>query len=862
MFAGNLDSAPANVHNPRTGMGTTAAPTAAERRPAARGKFLFEGAQKLWVKGVTYGTFRPDANGLQFPTPTVVDRDLAAMAAHGINSLRTYTVPPVWLLDVAARHGLRVLVGLPWVQHVAFLDDPALVAQIEDSVRSSVAQCSGHPAVLGYALGNEIPPGIVRWYGARRIERFLRRLYDIGKAEDPAGLFTYVNFPTTEYLQLPFLDLFCFNVYLENRDRLARYLERLQNLAGEKPLLMAEIGLDSRRNGEAAQAESLQWQVETAFGCGCAGAFAFAWTDEWHRGGHDIDDWDFGLTTRKRQPKPALTAVQQAFEHAPFPADLPWPLVTVVVCSYNGEGTIRDTLNGLAALEYPDFEVVVVDDGSTDSVPHIAAQYDVTLISTENRGLSSARNTGWQAATGEIVAYIDDDAYPDTHWLHFLAYTFMTTDYVGVGGPNMAPPGDGPIADCVANSPGGPVHVLVTDTEAEHIPGCNMAFRRHALAAVGGFDPRYRAAGDDVDLCWRLQQRGWKIGFCAAAMDWHHRRNSIRAYWRQQQGYGKAEALLEAKWPCKYNALGHLAWSGRLYGKGLTQALPGPRPRIYQGGWGLALFQSVYEPAPGFLRSLPLMPEWLLVIAGLAALTLLGVAWPPLLWAGSLLALAIAAPIVQAGSSALKADFPTPRSPAARLGLRLITAYLHLLQPIARLKGRLAHGLALWRQRAKSPPVWRVREQHAVWSEEWQEPRAWLEAAAAALREQQVMVHEGGDFDDWDLEVMTGRLGRVRLLLAIEEHGAGREMLRFRATARVIPAVLVGTIAGTTLAALAATQGGWVAAMALGLATAAVAVVALHQTATAMGAIRAALARLREQPAISTSSAQAGSADG
>src|SRR5204863_144550 len=82
------------------------------------------------------------------------------------------------------------------------------------------------------------------------------------------------------------------------------------------------------------------------------------------------------------------------------------------------------------------------------------------------------------------------------------------TGSAGVGGPNSGPPGDGPIAECVARAPGGPVHVLVTDREAEHIPGCNMGFRKSCLEAIGGFDPQFRTAGDDVDVCWRLQERG------------------------------------------------------------------------------------------------------------------------------------------------------------------------------------------------------------------------------------------------------------------------------------------------------------------------------------------------------------------
>src|SRR5207302_7221027 len=99
---------------------------------------------------------------------------------------------------------------------------------------------------------------------------------------------------STEYLDLQFLDLVCFNVFLESQHRLEAYLARLQNLAGNRPLVMTEIGLDSLRNGEAAQAASLECQIRTAFAAGCAGAFVFSWTDEWHTGGREVEDWKFG----------------------------------------------------------------------------------------------------------------------------------------------------------------------------------------------------------------------------------------------------------------------------------------------------------------------------------------------------------------------------------------------------------------------------------------------------------------------------------------------------------------------------------------------------------------------------------------
>jgi len=837
--------------------GAAAAPAAGARspfsretfplRPRANGKFLSAGREKLFVRGVTYGTFHTGPGGTELYDPAVVERDFASMSAHGINAVRTYTVPPRWLLDLAGRHGLRVMAGLPWEQHVAFLDSAATASSIEARVRQGVRSCAGHPALLCYAIGNEIPSSIVRWHGRYRVERFLRRLYRAVKDEDPQGLVTYVNYPSTEYLHLPFLDFVCFNVYLESREALAAYIGRLQVLAGDRPLVIAEIGLDSRRNGLEAQAAMLDWQIRTVFAGGCAGAFAFAWTDEWHRGGFEIEDWDFGLTDRQRRPKPALHAVHRAFSEVPLAPGLSWPRISVVVCSFNGERTIRRCCEALAALDYPDYEVIVVDDGSTDRTAEIAHGFGFRVITTGNQGLSSARNTGMRAATGEIVAYTDDDAPPDPHWLTYLAWGFLTTDHVAIGGPNIPPPDDGLIADCVAHAPGGPVHVLLSDTEAEHVPGCNMAIRRHCLEDIGGFDRRYRAAGDDVDVCWRLQERGGSIGFSPAAMVWHHRRNSVRAYWRQQKGYGRAEALLEQKWPGKYNALGHLTWQGRMYGKGIDLALTAWRGRVYHGSFGSAPFQSIYHPAPGVFASLLMMPEWYGVLAALAAFSLLGLLWPPLLGCLVLLAAAVAAPVAQALWSASRAQWPG-RGRRERLARFLLTAFLHLLQPLARLSGRLRHGLTPWRRRApglaavfpRLTTVWSDRSM-TIWSENWRAPEAWLGQIRETAAARGAIVRTGGDFDRWDLEARGGVLGSARLRAAVEEHGAGRQLLRARSWPRLAPLGLLLSILLCLLAGAAAADGARDAAAVLAVSAALLTCRMLLECASAVAVLRTAV---------------------
>ena len=663
-------------------------PSPARPRPAAHGKSILLGDEKLLLRGVTYGTFRPGLDGEGF-APEQVRRDFAAMSAWGINAVRTYTVPPMWLLDEAAMHGLWVLVGVPWEQHICFLDDRHRARAIGDKVSDAVRSKAGHPALLGYLVGNEIPSPIVRWHGRGRVERFLNRLANAAKDEDPDALVGYANFPSTEYLQLPCFDFSAFNVFLESQSAYSAYLARLHNLASDRPLLITETGLDSRRNGLEAQADAVAWQIRGALGSGCAGVFAFSWTDEWHRGGVDVEDWDFGLVTRDRAPKPALAGASSAFASAL--ASEPAPTVSVVVCTYNGARTLKECLRGVQRLRYSNYELLVIIDGSTDDSEQIAKDAGARVITTPNRGLSHARNVGMNEARGDIIAYIDDDAYPDSDWLHHLTATFSSGGFGAVGGPNLPPSDEPAVARCVSNAPGGPIHVLLSDEQAEHIPGCNMAFRRERLAAIDGFDTRYRIAGDDVDVCWRLQQSGETIGFSPGAVVWHRRRPTIRSYLRQQYNYGRAEALLERKWPEHYNRAGHLRWRGRIYAGESSAAHPLRGSRVNYGRGGTGLFQSLYTTNRGSLRTLPLTPEWGLVVLVLVALAALGLAWTPLLWTLPLLAISLSVPVIESVAAAKRAFRHVPRTPRrVTLGLRLLTASLWLLQPPARLVPRPA----------------------------------------------------------------------------------------------------------------------------------------------------------------------------
>ena len=215
-----------------------------------RAKFFFEGDRKFFLKGVTYGPFAPDEKGDFVGTPEKAKADFALMNELGVNLIRIYHVPPKWLLDCARDAGLRVMISIPWAEHIEFLNQGAMRRQIERTIRDAVAANKGHEAIFAYLVGNEIPTTMVRWLGARRVISFVEKLVTIARAVDPRPLYSYASYPPTEYLLPQNVDFYSFNVYLERRTDFEKYLARLQNLADDRPLIMGEFGLDTIRKSE------------------------------------------------------------------------------------------------------------------------------------------------------------------------------------------------------------------------------------------------------------------------------------------------------------------------------------------------------------------------------------------------------------------------------------------------------------------------------------------------------------------------------------------------------------------------------------------------------------------------------------
>ncbi len=779
------------------------------------GKFFRLGEQKFYAKGVTYGPFAPGEDKSFFPPRAQLERDFLQIRELGANTLRVYTIPPRWLLDLAHTHGLRLLVDVPWWKNGCFLDSAETRTTARKAVSDAVAACAHHPAVFGFSVVNEIPPDLVRWSGAEKVAEFIDELVAVAKEVDAECLCTFANFPPTEFLQPRNLDFFTFNVYLHHPKPFDNYLARLQMIADTKPLLLGEFGVDSVREGEPAKCEMFGWQIETAFNCGVAGAVVFAFTDDWWKDRHQVTDWHFGIVTRDRQPKDSFAVVRDAFKTAPHYPLPRFPKVSVVVASYNGGKTLPACLTSLERLNYPNYEVILVDDGSTDDTAQIAERYRMELddrrqptaqlpapssqlpasprprfrcIRQVNFGLSVARNTGINASEGEIVAFTDSDCRADEDWLHYLVGDLLRSDFQGIGGHNFLPPEDGWIPAAVMASPGGPAHVMLTDRLAEHIPGCNMAFYKWALDEISGFDPIYRKAGDDVDLCWRLQQRGYKIGFSPAGFVWHYRRATVNAYLKQQRGYGEAEALLVRKHPEYFNDIGSSIWRGRIY----TAAKIGVvtrAPIIYHGVFGSALFQSIYAPSPSMFLMLMTSLEWHVLVT--LPLMTLGVAGAGVKFP-LLLPLGIASLLASLGLCAIagkQAEIPKTKR---TFWSRPLVAWLFLMQPIMRGWARYSERLLLEQtplsahETLDTLDLKRRREERFEMAGYWADyPVDRMEFLGAILRELDKQGWQNKTDNGWsefDVEIYGSRWCRLQLITATEHHQGGKQLIRCRMT--------------------------------------------------------------------------------
>lgn len=248
-----------------------------------------------------------------------------------------------------------------------------------------------------------------------------------------------------------------------------------------------------------------------------------------------------GFVERWRNPSPQSAAV---------------PFVSIVIPVKDRADELSRCLSTLDMLEYPQekLQVIVVDDGSSDNSPAVARESGALLVSSGGvgRGPAAARNVGAALAKGEILAFIDSDCTASSRWLNELIHAFDDPAMAAVGGQV-----DGMCTESAVDryesvmsslSIGSRERIGNSGNDTFYLPSCNLLVRRSAFMDADGFRDEMHV-GEDVDLTWRLRDKGWSISYLPAGNICHEHRSSLRSFMSRRFDYGTSEGMLKVLHP-------------------------------------------------------------------------------------------------------------------------------------------------------------------------------------------------------------------------------------------------------------------------------------------------------------------------
>ena len=605
------------------------------------GKSFVLGAACFPFRGVKYrAPARPAGPAKDEALP--LEHDLAAMAATGY-SVVSLPPPPPRAVEILAASGMKCMLDLEDL-HLERLESGSRRAgrkfarETAAELRPLVAAMASSGVLIGVIVNAASPPAASR--AQRSAEYLAMLLRDI----DPCLLAAWRTEAPLEAACPAEFDFLVADCRVQRWDDLPGTLMASHSAVGDRPLVLGRVRL---ADGPPSPPPDAAWLADQTLRSGAAGLLSPepARSDE-------------------SEPEPNVIA---ASPRTVRDLNVDWPGVSVVISAYNAAATLEECLAHCDRLEYPRLEVIVVNDGSTDATAEIARRHsNARLINIPQSGLSTARNVGWRSASGELVAYLDADAYPSPDWPFYLALAALGGHAGGAGGPNV-PPKDEPLsARVVAQSPGGPVPQLLTPSTAAHLPGCNMAFWRALLERLEGFDAVVDGS-EDLEFEWRVAEAGLSLAYHPAALVWHRRRPGLRAYARQQRRYGRGQAILERRYPDRFPRGHRLRRAARRL-RGLTTERSEAGTRVH--------YASL--PAAGGTIDV-LLHQWGIPAACVVCSTTpLGLLRRPLAVPGAsaaaVLALIFASDVARAGSG---------RSSQRSLSFRVRVAAFRLIRPLA-----------------------------------------------------------------------------------------------------------------------------------------------------------------------------------
>ncbi len=273
----------------------------------------------------------------------------------------------------------------------------------------------------------------------------------------------------------------------------------------------------------------------------------------------------------------------------PAAAEDKWPAVSVIIPTYNRLENLQYCLESLLNLDYPrdKMEVIVVDDGSDEPIKITSDISRIRVIRMEkNAGPGAARNEAARRAAGDILAFIDDDCTADSGWLKSIITCFNDPEVAAAGGMVVPASIETPLEKYEqCQSPlymGTRQRKVLKGGSPSYLPTCNLLVRKTAMSSAGGFNPSLRV-GEDVDLCWRMLDKGQKIYYIPEGRVMHRHRSTLLDFLFRRCDYGQSEAMLASRNPGQKRKLYYYPGNGALlalmavswYLAGLFPALAG-----------------------------------------------------------------------------------------------------------------------------------------------------------------------------------------------------------------------------------------------------------------------------------------------
>jgi len=227
-------------------------------------------------------------------------------------------------------------------------------------------------------------------------------------------------------------------------------------------------------------------------------------------------------------------------------------IASIVIPAYNAEATISECIEALLLQSVPrsQFEVIVVDDGSTDTTQEIATSYGVKVLCQPHRGVGAARNLGVDQAQGEIILFTDADCAPGHDWIETLMQPFHDSEISGAKGIYKTCQRE-VIARFAQLEYEDKYDKMSKDEYIDFVDTYCAAYRKSVFGKDGGFDPTFHRSGEDVEFSYRLAEKGHKMVFVPQASVYHRHVDSLWDYLKRKFYVGYWRVLMYRKHPGK-----------------------------------------------------------------------------------------------------------------------------------------------------------------------------------------------------------------------------------------------------------------------------------------------------------------------